>query len=223
MTDYELNNIDYEDIEDLLAKVETSFDIKFVGDELVHITTFGQLCDHIANKIHLENSDDCTNQQAFYKLRSAISSTLQIENKTISTDFLLADLLPRQSRRSRIKKLEKQLGFKLNILRPPQWVTGILLIILLSSLVGLFFNWQIGLSGLVFSIAGFWFANKIGNELDLKTVGQVAEKMTRENYLKSRRNPKTFNKNEIEKVLTDWFSNDLDLDKSKLTREGKFV
>lgn len=65
--------------------------------------------------------------------------------------------------------------------------------------------------------------SKGGNELDLQTVGQVAEKMTRENYLKSRRNPKTFNKNEIEKLLTEWFSNDLDLDKSKLTREAKFV
>ena len=222
-TDYELKNIDSEDIEDILVKVETSFDIKFVGDELVHIITFGQLCDHIANKILLDNSDDCTSQQAFYKLRDAISSTLQIENKTISTDFLLADLLPRQSRRSRTRKFEKHLGFKLNILRPPHWVTGTLVISLLASLVGLFFNWQIGLLGLVFSIAGLWFANKIGNELDLQTVGHVAEKMTRESYLKSRRNPKTFNKNEIEKVLTDWFSNDLGIDKSKLTREAKFV
>ena len=222
-TDYELKNIDSEDIEDLLVKVETSFDIKFVGDELVHITTFGQLCDHIANKIQLDNSDDCTSQQAFYKLRDAISSILQIENKTISTDFLLADLLPRQSRRSRTRKFEKHLGFKLNILRPPHWVTGTLVISLFASLVGLFFNWQIGLLGLVFSIAGLWFANKIGNELDLQTVGHVAEKMTRESYLKSRRNPKTFNKNEIENVLTDWFSNDLGIDKSKLTREAKFV
>jgi len=223
MTDYELKNIDPDDISDLLVKVEKSFDIKFGDTELMHISTFGELCDHIANKIQLDNSDDCTSQQAFYKLRDTISSTLQIDNKSISTNFSLADLLPRQSRRSKINALEKQLGFKLNILRPPQWVTGTLVIILLASLVGLFFYWQIGLSGLVFSIAGFWFANKIGNELDLQTVGQVAEKMTRENYLKSRRNPKTFSKKEIEKVLTDWFSNDLDLDKSKLTREAKFV
>ena len=116
MTDYELKDIDSEDTGDLLVKVETSFDIKFIDDELVHITTFGQLCDHIANKIHLDNSDDCTSQQAFYKLRDAISSTLQIDNKTISTDFLLSDLLPRQSRRARTKKFEKNLGFKLNIL-----------------------------------------------------------------------------------------------------------
>lgn len=223
MTDYELKNIDPDDISDLLVKVEKSFDIKFGDTELMHISTFGELCDHIANKIQLDNSDDSTIQQAFYKLRDTISSTLQIDNKTISTNYSLADLLPRQSRRSRTKKLEKQLGFKLNILRPPHWVTGSLVIILLASLFALFFNWQIGLSGFVFSIAGFWFANKIGNELDLQTIGQVAEKMTRENYLKSRRNPKTFNKNEIEKVLTDWFSNDLDLDKSKLTREAKFV
>jgi hypothetical protein len=223
LTEYELKNIDLEDIEDLLIKVETSFDIKFVGDELVHITTFGQLCDHITNKIQLDNSDDCTSQQAFYKLRFAISSTFQIDNKTISTDSPLANLLPRKSRRSKTKKLESHLGFKINILRPPHWVTRTLAIILLTSLVGLFFNWQLGLLGLMVSIAGLWFANTIGNELDLQTVGQVAEKITRENYVKSRRNPTTFNKKEIEKVLTDWFSTYLNIDKSKLTKDAKFL
>lgn len=222
MIEYELKNCDPEDISDFLVKVETSFDIKFVGDELIHITTFGQLCDHITNKIQLDNSDDCTSQQAFYKLRDAISSTLQIDSKTISIDFLLIDILPKQNRRSRIKKLEKHLGFKINILRPPHWVIGTLATIFLASLVRLFFNWQIGLSGLLLSVVGLWFANKTGNELDLQTVGEVAEKMTRENYLKSRRNPKTFNKREIEKVLTEWFRYDFDINKSKLTREAKF-
>jgi hypothetical protein len=223
LTDYELKDIDPEDIEDLLVKVETSFDIEFVGDELVHMTTFGQLCNHIANKIQLDHLDDCTSQQAFYKLRDVISSTFQIDYKTISIDFPLAELLPSQSRRSRTKKLERQLGFELNILRPPHWVTQTLAILLLVSLVGLFFNWQIGLLGLTFSIAGLRFAKKMGNELDLQTLGQVAEKMTRENYLKARRDPKTFNKKEIEKVLTEWFINELNLDKSKLTRETKFI
>ncbi|MCT1526967.1 hypothetical protein, partial [Sphingobacterium hotanense] len=223
MTDYELKNIDPDDISDLLVKFEKSFEIKFGNTELTHISTFGELCDHIVNKIQLDNSDDCTSQQAFYKLRDAISLTLQIDNRTISTNFPLADVLPRESRRSRTQKLEELLGFKLNILRPPHWVTGTLAIILLASIVGLFFNWQIGLLGLVFSIAGSWFVNKIGNEFDLQTVGQVAEKMTREKYLKSRRNPKTFNKNEIEKILTDWFSEEFDLDRSKLTREAKLI
>jgi hypothetical protein len=223
MTDSELKNIDPDDLSDLLVKVEKSFDIKFGDKELMHISTFGELCDHIANKIQLENSDNCTSQQAFYKLRDAISFILQIDNKTISTKLLLSDIFPRESRRLRTQKLEEKLGFKLNILRPPHWVTTTLLIVLFASFVGLFFKWQIGLLGLVFSIVGLSVASKIGNELELQTVGQVAEKMTRENYLKSRRNPNTFNKNEIEKLLTDWFSIDLDLDKSKLTREAKFL
>src|SRR5690606_7447089 len=154
MTDLELRNIDPEDISDLLVKVEKSFDIKFGNTELMHISTFGELCDHIANKVLLDNSDDCTSQQAFYKLRDAISLTLQIDNKSISTNYPLADLLPRDSRRSRTRQIEDYLGFKLRILRPPHWVTGTLVIIFLASLIGFYFNWQIGLLGLAFSIAG---------------------------------------------------------------------
>ena len=231
MMDYELKNIDTDDISDVLVKVEKSFDIKFENDELEYITTFGELCDHIANKIKLDLSGDCTTQQAFYKLRNAISSTLKIDSNTISTDFPLIDLFPRENRRTMIAELERYLGFKLNILRPPHWVSGIisilflvsiLFLILLVPFVRLRLYWRIGMLGLLISIGGLKFSYKIGNELDLQTVGQIAEKATRENYLKSRRNSKTFNKSEIEKVLTDLFSNDLGIDKSKLKREAKF-
>ena len=221
MIDFELKNIDLEDIEDLLLKVEKSFDIKFGNAELIHITTFGELCDYIANKIQLDHSNDCTTQQAFYKLRNAISSKFKIDSKNISTEFPLIDILPRQNRRTMTKELERFLRVKLNILRPPHWVTITFFILLLASFVKLFFVWQIGLLGLAISIGGLRLADKQGNELDVQTVGQVAAKMTRENYLKSRRNSKTINKNEIEKVLTDLFSNELGLDKSKLTREAK--
>ena len=220
---YELKNIDTEDIEDLLIKVEKSFDIKFGNAELVHITTFGELCDHIANKIQLDHSDDCTTQQAFYKLRDAISSKFGINKKTISTDYLLIDLLPQKNRRKMTAELEKKLGFKLKILRPPHWETTILSILPLGSFVGLFFNWKMGISGLILSLIGLWLSDQTGDKLKVQTVGQVAEKMTRENYMKSRRNSKTFNKEEIEKVLTDWFCNDLELDKNKLNRETKLA
>jgi hypothetical protein len=53
----------------------------------------------------------------------------------------------------------------------------------------------------------------------VQTVGQVAEKMQRENYVKSRRNPGTVNKKEIEKILTDWFSEEFELDKTQLRNE----
>lgn len=223
MTDHKVENIDSEDAGDLLVKIEKSFDIKFGETELMHIKTLGELCDHIVNKIQLDNSDDCTTQQAFYKLRDAITTLFSIDNKTITTDFPLNNFLPRQKRKEKIRDLEDYLGVHVKILRPPHWVTNTLLILLLVSIVGLFFKWQFGFCGLCISFGGLWFSNKIGNELDVQTVGQLAEKITRENYLKSRRNPKTVNKNEIEKLLTEWFINDLGLDKSKLTREAKFV
>ena len=223
MTDHGLKNIDAEDIEDLIAKVEVSFNIKFIKDELIHIRTFGQLCNHISNKIQLENSDDCTSQQAFYKLRKAISTTLQIEHNKITPDTSLNDLFPRTTRRSKVKILEQHLAFDLNILRPPHLITNGLLLTLFISFVGLFFNWKFGLSGLGLSILGLWLGNKVANELDLQTVAQIAKKMTSENYFQSRRNPKTFNKSEIENILTDWFSNNLGLDKGELTRHTEFV
>ena len=216
MTDYELKDV-VEDVEDLLAKVETSFDISFVDNELINITTFGQLCDHITNKIQLENTTGCTSQQAFYKLRNAISSTFHIDSRIITADTALADILPRSDRRLKVEEIEKHLGFKLNLLSPPGWVTFMFVIIFIASIVGMFINWKIGFSGLCFSIIGNMVTNRNGNELNSQTVGQVVKKMTHENYLKSRRNPKTFNREEIEKVLIDWFSDVLCIDKSKLT------
>ncbi len=222
ITDLKLKDIDSEDIEDLLVKVEKSFGIKFFGNELVHIKTFGELCDYIADKMELKNSEDCTNQQAFYKLRQAISITLQMDSEIITPSFPLIKILPKQNRRKTVRKIENNLGFKLNILKTSDKIIGVFGIILTLSLAEMFFNWRIGMLVFIFSICGFWISKIFGKELKLKTVGEVAKKMTRENYLKSRRLQNTFNRKEIEKILTVWFGEYLDLEKSQLTREAEF-
>ena len=219
----ELKDIDIDDIDDLLIKIEDSFNIKFVDNELTDVTTFGELCDCIANKIQLEKSEDCTYQMAFYKLRDAISATFSIDKKTISPDFLLSEFLPRKNRRKNIQKLEEKLGLKINTLSPKLWTAIVCIILFLASIVlGGIFGWKVLFGGFVISIFCLWIAFKTGKELNIKTVGELAKKMARENYLKSRRNPNTFNKNEIEKILTDWFSNDAYIEKSKLTRDAIF-
>lgn len=223
MEDFKLENIDPDDIEDLLVKVEKSFNIKFERNELAEVKNFGEMCDHIANKIELDNLDDCTSQQAFYKLRNAISSELKIDRPVITREQKLVDIFPRNTRRSNLKKLDVTLGFKLNILTPPNWQTFSLSTILLLSLIGFFFSWKFAVLGITFSILGFWLSAKTANEIKLETVGQLAEKMTRENYLKSRRNSKTFNRREIEKILIDWVSNEFDLEKRVLTRDAKVI
>ena len=222
MTSNDFTDIDTDDLGDLLEQVEASFGIKFLDNELVDILTFGQLCDHISEKIQLENLDDCTNQQGFYKLRVAMYSTLSVGNQRISTNTNLAEILPGYSRRYNLKKLEEHLGLKLNILRPPHWLYYLLMVFFVGSLVGIFIMPQIALITAVLSLLGFRLAYRFGKELDLTTVGELAEKMVRENYLMSRRNPDTFNKSEIEKVLIRWFSSYFDIDKIKLTRDATF-
>ncbi len=212
-----------EDIEFFLPKIEDSFNVKFEANELIGIKTFGELCDHIKNKIKLEDSDTCTSQQAFYKLRNSIAPILNVEKEKLVRNSSLIDLFPRKNRISKIKEIERQLGFKLLILRPHYLITGFLILLLITSIVTLFFNWKISLIGFSLSITGFWIANKTSNQFKVENIGQVAEKMSRENYLKSRRNPKTFNKKEIEKFLTDLFSKELGISQTELTREKRFV
>ncbi len=221
-TDFKLKDIDSEDIEDLLVKVENSFGIKFVGNELVHVKTFGELCDYIADKMELQNSEDCTSQQAFYKLREAISSSLLLDNKIITPNLSLEQVLPKQNRRLLVRKIESSLGFKLNILKASDSVTGIFLIILILSIVQIFNDWRNGILGFVFSVCCLQVSNRFGREFKVKTIGEVVEKMTRENYLKSRRRQNTVNRKEIEKILTEWFGDEFDLEKSELTREAEF-
>lgn len=222
MEEYELNNADPEDIDDLLMKVQTSFNIQFKTEDFTEIKTFGALCDLITNKIELENSESCTSQQAFYKLRDAVFSTLGISKETITPDSKLIDILPKNNRRESLRLIENQLGFKLKILRAPIWLTSTLFIGSLLSIIMLFFDLKIGLAGLISSVLGLRIAGYFGTVLDFETVRQVTEKMTREHYSESRRNPNTFNRNEIEKILIEWFSEELIIDKSKLTREAEF-
>lgn len=114
------------------------------------------------------------------------------------------------------------MGFEIAILRPRKFISGFLLVLILGSFITLFYKWQYGLTGLGLAIGGLWISAKSGNEVDIKNVGELAEKVTRENYLKSRHVSESYNDNEIEMILIDLFSLELGIDKSKLTREAKF-
>lgn len=210
MKDYPLKDIEYFDLVDFINRVERSFNIKLEDNELSHIHTFKELCSHIINKIQLDNSDDCTSQQAFYKLRNTISSEFQLDKRVILPEAFLADILPKDKRVA-IKKIEEKLGLKLNVLRPPNGITIVFIIIFFISLFVGYFNWQVGLLGIILTMGGFWFSNKTGSTLETKTVRDLVTVMVRENYLKSRRTSVTVNNTEAEKVLTDWFVEEFDI------------
>lgn len=221
-TTIELKNIDPDDVGDVLLKVERSFGFKFGDTELKDVKTFGELCDIIASKVQGNHLDDCTTQQAFYKVRQAIARTLGIDGKVITVDTQLQNLFPRKQRHGHVRAFEKDLGLSTKLLRPKHWVTNSLLLLLFASLGGLIFYVQIGLSGLAISIVGLRIATNLGRELDLKTVGELSRKISREHYRKARRSSVTVNRIEIARKTKELFMTDLDLDERVLTREATF-
>src|SRR5690606_4006482 len=226
MTDLDtdqLCNIDPEDISDVLVKVEKSFGFKFGDTELKDTKTFGELCDIIISKVQGDNSNDCTTQQAFYKVRNAIANTLQVDKSSITPDTDLQKLIPKNIRRQLFKTIDGHLGFRTKILRPKHSITGSLAIIFIVSLIGLFASWQAGLIGLTASVIAMTIATKFGNEIDMLTIGQFADKLSREHYLKSRRISTTVNKAEVEQKIKDLFIADLGLEEHQLTRDASFV
>lgn len=220
---FELCNVDPDDISDVLVKVEKSFGFKFGNTELKDVKTFGELCDVITSKVSGENSSDCTTQQAFYKVRNALANALLLDKSTVTPDTHLQNILRRNIRRQSIKAIDKELAFKTNVLRTKHSITGTNIVILLASFVCLFVFWQAGLIGLIFSIICQSLATKFGNELDLLTVGQLADKISREHYLKSRRISTTANKKEIAQKVKELFIAELGIEESQLERQASFV
>lgn len=211
-----------EDIEDVLRLIEKSYDIKFEGNELGYIRTFGQLTDHIISKIKLESKGDCTDQQAFYKLRTVIE-TIKDDKKKIKPKTQLTDIFPRRTRRKDIQKIEKLLMLDLKALRPRPIVTNSLLIALLVSIVGLFIKWQFGLTGLSFSIGGLWVSERIGTEFKDRTLGELTDRMTQLNYVKSRRQSGTMNIKEVQNKIEKLFVDNLGLDEKTIDKDTVII
>ena len=139
---FELRNVDSEDLEDVLVKIEKSFDFKFEETELKDVKTFGQLCDIITNKVQGNNIDDCTTQQAFYKLRNAIASIFLVDKYNITPNTDLRLLFSKNLRRQKIRDLESNIGFEINILRPKHWISSTLALTIVTSFIGLFIFWE---------------------------------------------------------------------------------
>jgi len=221
MDTYKLENIDSEDLNDTLRSIEFSFGIQFTDDELTLKLSFGEFCNLIENKITGVNIESCTSQQAFYKLRNAIAAQCNIAATSIFTNTSLLELFPVKQRRRNIKAIEKNLGFKLKVLDTYTFVIIFLGVSFLVFFIGLFFNWHL-IFGLLITCMLIWISNKTANQFNETTVGNLAAKMARNNYLLSRRNQNSFNRNEIVKTVQSIFVEHHGIDMSELTPISMF-
>jgi hypothetical protein len=169
-----LDNYEDEDIFDVVFKLEKSLGLKFEKDTFYTVKTFGDLCDIITSKVQGDNSDDCTTQQAFYKVRNAIAATQHVDKNSISPDTELQNIFPKNERRQKIKELQIELGIPFSILDIKSWLGWTILIGIVASLITFFFKWQLALSCLLFFIAVGWTATSFfAKEFELKTVRQL--------------------------------------------------
>lgn len=211
-----LDNWEIENFEDCIPSIEEMFQIKFHSEELINVTDFDELCDAVIKKISLENIDSCTKQQAFYKLRNAFDKIGIKEKCALTLDNDLAELLPRKSRKHLVREINGALGFDINLLSPPQILYKSMFYGILISIFLLFIKWEIGLIGLVVLIPFMIILSKTAKELKVSSVRELVELITRENYLKVRSEGSTVNRKELKSVITDWFSDMLEMDKDEL-------
>ncbi|MDB5025219.1 MAG: hypothetical protein JWP78_2974 [Mucilaginibacter sp.] len=219
---YKLNNVDSQDVGDLLVKIQRSFNIKLDNEGLKDVHTLGHLCEVIIHKINLGHQDRCTAQHAFYSLRNSIATVTGIDKCSVTPQTRLSQIFPKENRLQIIAEIENQLGFKTNLLQAKQWVVSLFVLTLISSFITSFYNWPVGIAGLLSSGISLKLAGKFGKEMHLKTVGDLANKISREHYLRSRRNPCTVSKTEIEQKVRELLTDDLDLEPIVLTRKPPF-
>jgi len=212
-----LGDIDPLDARRVMTKIESSFNIKLDNEVLQEATTVEKLSDVIINKISRENGDACSTQHAFYLLRNAIANTKGIDKCSITPHTKLATLFPRDTRIQAIQKIEEDLGFEVDLLQPKQWVIILFSIILVASFAGLFYSWLIGSAGILVSVTGLKLAGKFGKEMHLKTVGDLANKLSKETRLKAKRE-NSVSKQQVEQKVIELFSNDLNLQPVVLRR-----
>ena len=216
MTTEKLDKYEIENIEDLIPEIEKMYNFTFKNNELINTKNFNDFTELIIEKIDLENVESCTTQQGFYKLRKSISDLGILEKNKLSTESKLNEIFPRKNRKEIVKRLEENIGFKLNIIDTPLILFNSLLFIGIVSFILLFITLKIGIIGLGISIIGFYISTNYGIEIQLNSVRELVEKISIENYLNIRTEKNTINRKEMKKVLIEWISKNSGIKKEKL-------
>jgi hypothetical protein len=217
LPDWEIENIEY-----LIPEMEEMFHIKLSPEESRSISDFEELCTVISNKISQPHIDSCTKQQTFYKLRKVLDKLGILKQELLTLKTPVEEFLPRKTRREELKKIEGELGFKTNLIKPPTVLTKVLTYGLLLSLIGLSIRLNIALIAVIIFTTTLVVTIKNANELRVTSTREMVELLARENYLNVRSQNGTVNRNELKRLIIDWFSDRLELEKRKLLN-SKFV
>lgn len=211
------------DIEDILKFVESSYELEFGRRDFKNVETFGEFSDKVISKIKLIDVDDSTDLQGSHKLNEAIEKIKGVRGIVLEPSTKLTDIFPRKGRRKDISKIEKTLSVNLRAFKTSKFVNAALLVFFLIIAFAFMIDWKIGLIGLILLMISSWIANKTTNIFVDKTLGELTERMIIYNYIKSRQNPLTVNKKEIEEKIRRLFIDNWNLKVDDIGRETVIV
>lgn len=212
--------IDWEEFEDALLLFCKDYRIK-TGDLSISFTmTFVEIMELLFAQFDFQHKQDCTSQQAFYKLRKGIQE-IYPNAPELTLDTELKDLFPKNNRRKNIAELKKKLGIDFKILGAEKWLTSVLGITILVCFFLMFFQlWA--LAAFIFSIIVLQVAERYGRAFKGKTIRDLVHHLVIHHYFECRTEPNSINKEEFRKVAFAYFSEALDIDQADL-HTARFV
>ncbi|MCU0443955.1 MAG: hypothetical protein MUE85_03495 [Microscillaceae bacterium] len=203
MENWTLEKIDFEDLNDLIAQIETAFAIQFAENELSSKMSVAELCEKVLPKIKAEAVNDCTTQQAFYKLRQILRSVSG--HQVIKPQTKLKTIFPKGKLRNSIQKIEKELQIE-NLFWVAPTLAGLGLGI---GVVGLFFSLILHWTNGMYLFLSIFFISIISMQtfkvFRFQTVGELSQYLTNFHYFQARRNAYTYNPHEVKKIIKEWF------------------
>lgn len=204
--------LDREEAEQVVQEICSSFDISLNPKEFHDVSNVGELIDRLSLKIKKKTVNNCTYQQAFYKLRElAVKSGLN--------DIRPSYKIGRYSKKVIILLLRIKLAFP----KTQVWSMNLSLS-LLSGLIGIFgviymfTSLSHGLVIVSLSILFYLIAVFLGKP-KLNTWREMVVEIVTYNYSKSRRNPSEFNQEEFKEIANHLFVDYFDI-KGNLSEYG---
>ncbi|MDM1404855.1 hypothetical protein [Myroides marinus] len=212
----------YEDLNDALLSLEREYRLSYDYSAIEKATSIQEILDVVYKSflnLDKERKEDCTSQQAFYKLKSVLQK--YCEEAVITPSSQLETLISRENRIATIGMIDGELGFKLHVLRPKESLEITLWAVLLCLIIMFFF---IPLYALVGSVIWVFVCQSLysnAKEFKVETVGELVKQMVMNNYFKSRRDPNTINEQELRKVVVSYLADSLGLTEEELV-EAQF-
>ena len=203
------------ELQEVLEKIERSFNVRF-GTKLVGTRTYGELCTSVKNIAAFHFREDCTFQQGFYKFRYQICKGHKYQPDDIHLNSKVSEIL---SRMSYIEILRIQRFFGIQFYVSNFFGFGAVAGLCIAVVIGFFQSFP---GAFIFIL--FWYILiKAINPKSLRyyTVREVVEDMVRNKYYRCRRIKGTANEKEVDRLLKELFSTELQIDRHSLSDDAR--